>query len=41
MTNPLEFVRKIIDQYPELNIGELESDFAEIEAEMQKGEEAK
>ena len=41
MTNPLEFVRKIIDQYPDLNIGELESDFAEIEAEMQKGEEAK
>ena len=41
MTNPLEFVKKIIDQYPELNIGELESDFAEIEAEMQKGEEAK
>ncbi len=38
MTNPLEFVRKIIDQYPELNIDELESDFAEIEAEMQKGE---
>ncbi len=41
MTNPLEFVRQVMDQYPELDINELERDFEEIEKEMKKGDLAK
>ena len=39
MTDPLEFIRKTIDQFPEIDVEELERDFEEIKEEMRKGEE--
>lgn len=41
MTNPLDFIRRTIDSYPELNIDDLENDFREIEEELLKGEREK
>ena len=41
MTNPLEFIRKTIDMYPELNLDDLENDFREIEEELLKGDQEK
>lgn len=38
MANPLDFIRRIIHQYPELNIEQLEEDFKLIEDEMTKGD---
>lgn len=38
MSDPLVFIRKTIDQYPELNIDELVADFKEIEDEIRKGD---
>lgn len=41
MINPLEFIKKTIDSYPELNIADLEKDFIEIEEEVLKGKRGK
>ena len=41
MTNPLEFIRRTKDMYPELKMEEIERDFVEIENEMRKGGEEK
>lgn len=40
MADPLEFVSRTIDQYPELQIEQLRDDFAEIELELKAMEEA-
>ena len=34
MADPLDFIRKTIDQYPEFDINDLEADFAEVEREL-------
>ena len=41
MTNPLEFIRRTKNMYPELKMEEIERDFVEIENEMRKGGEEK
>lgn len=40
MTDPLDFVRKMIDSFPELDINQLEEDFKEVENEIRKGQES-
>ena len=41
MSNPLEFIKKTMDNYLELKIEEIEKDFLEIEEEMRKGDSGK
>lgn len=39
MTNPMDFIEKTIDQYPELDLENLRMDFAEVENELRQMQE--
>ncbi len=39
MTNPMDFIEKTIDQYPELDLEKLRMDFAEVENELRQMQE--